>query len=155
MTGEPEPAGQPVEDSAQPSVPLSWQVFRAREHPTKTILAGAFILLILVIVAVSYKNAVMVLFAFLVFALTLNGYFLPVNYTFDENGITTDKIGFRYTRRWSEFRSFFRTTGGIVVSPFLAWSFLDNFRGIHLLLPRDTQPIVDYLRQRLPEKKRQ
>jgi hypothetical protein len=97
----------------------------------------------------------MVLFAFLVFALTLNGYFLPVNYTFDENGITTDKIGFRYTRRWSEFRSFFRTTGGIVVSPFLAWSFLDNFRGIHLLLPRDTQPIVDYLRQRLPEKKRQ
>jgi hypothetical protein len=40
------------------------------------------------------------------------------------------------------------------VSPFAAWTYLDNFRGIHLLLPRDPKPVLDYLAQRLPEKKK-
>jgi hypothetical protein len=134
---------------------LTWRVFRAKETPRRTVLTVAFILLILAIVAVSYRDPLWVLLALVVLFLALNGYFLPTTYTFDRRGITTDKLLFRYTRRWNEFRSFFRTTGGIVVSPFTTWSYLDNFRGVHLLLPEDSEPILAYLAQRLPEKKRE
>jgi len=145
-------AGTVPDFPPQPPAPLSWRVFRAQENPRKTILAGVFIAVILVIVALGYRNVIMVLFAVLVFALTLNSYFLPITYTFDDKGVTTDKLLFRHTRPWTEFRSFFRTTGGIVVSPFKTWSYLDNFRGIHLLLPKDPQPILDNLAARLPQK---
>jgi hypothetical protein len=116
-------------------------------------MAGAIILAVLVIVAVSYRNPLMVLLAILIFAVALNGFFLPTVYTLDRNGITTDKKVLRYTRRWNEFRSFFRTSGGVVVSPFRDRTFLDNFRGIHLLLPEDPTQVLDYLAARLPEKK--
>ena len=146
------PAGEPDTAGVQP---LTWLVFRAKETPRKTVLASILILAILVFVAVAYKDVLMVLLAILIFALALNSYFLPTRYTLDVNSVTIDKQFFRYARRWSEFRSFVRTSGGVVISPFSNWTYLDNFRGIHLLLPRDPTAVLKYLADRLPEKKRQ
>jgi hypothetical protein len=145
---------QPTAETENQLPVLTWEVFRARENPRKTIFAVAFILLVVTIVAVTYQHPLMVLVTVAVFALALNSYFLPTTYTLDQNGITTDKLLFRYTRRWNEFRTFIRTTGGVVISPFRHFTYLDNFRGLHLLLPKDPQPVLKYLAGRLPEKTR-
>jgi hypothetical protein len=129
-------------------------VFRAKETPTRTILVSLFILAILVFVALVYREPLMVFLAILVFALALNSYYLPTRYTLDADGVTIDKYIYHYSRRWSDFRSFVRTTGGLVLSPFSNWTYLDNFRGIHLLLPKDPAPVLKYLAGRLPQKKR-
>jgi hypothetical protein len=133
---------------------LTWEVWRAKDNPRRTTLAVAFILLTLLIVELVYHDIFLVMLAILVLGLALNSYFLPTTYTFDQNGIKTDKRFYQYTRRWSEFRSFIRTTGGVVVSPFSSWTYLDNFRGVHLLLPKDPEPVFKYLANRLTEKHR-
>jgi hypothetical protein len=144
----------PVADEASPTpAPLSWRVFRARETPVRTLFVTLFVIAVLVI-ALAYYGLAMCLVALLVLFLALNSYYLPTTYTLNEKGITTDKLLFHYTRGWNEFRSHVRTSGGVVVSPFRNWTYLDNFRGIHLLLPRDPKPVLDYLAQRLPEKKK-
>jgi hypothetical protein len=152
MPPEPSPDNPPA--AAQPpSAPLSWRIFRAQETPVRTLLVTLFVIAVIVIAA-RYYGPVMGFVALLVLFLALNSYYLPTAYTLNEAGITTDKLLFHYTRGWNEFRSYVRTSGGVVVSPFRNWTYLDNFRGIHLLLPRDAKPVLDYLAQRLPEKKK-
>jgi hypothetical protein len=143
--------------------PLSWTVHRARETPVRTVVAAVFIL---GFVAFSWAvfGPLLGILAVVVLFLALNTYFLPVTYTFTENGIEVDKRAFTARYEWKQFRRWFRTSGGIVISPFSRKNYLDNFRGVHVLLPADagkarspkfearmsvrTEDIVAYLEKR-------
>ena len=116
--------------------PLSWTVHRARETPAKTVVATLFIL---AFVAFSWAvfGPMLGVLAVVVLFLALNTYFLPVTYTLTDKGIEVDKRMFTARYEWKQFRRWFRTTGGIVISPFSRKNYLDNFRGVHLLLPTD------------------
>ncbi|MEO0080643.1 MAG: hypothetical protein ABIK44_08225 [candidate division WOR-3 bacterium] len=123
---------------------MSWTVHRARETPGRTIAVGIFILAFLVFVYLTFE-LLLTLVALLVLSVALHTYFLPITYTFDDAGVTIDKRIFRHSYSWERFRRFFRTSGGIVLSPFEKHGFLDNFRGVHLLLPADPGPVIAYL----------
>jgi hypothetical protein len=114
--------------------PLSWTVHRARETPTKALVALIFILAFVGFSWVVF-GPVLGILAVVVLFLALNTYFLPITYTFSENGIEVDKRAFTARYEWKQFRRWFRTSGGIVISPFSRKNYLDNFRGVHLLLP--------------------
>jgi hypothetical protein len=116
--------------------PLSWTVHRAREAPAKTLVASVFIL---AFVAFSWFvfGPVLGFLAVVVLFLALNTFFLPITYTFTDKGIEVDKRLLTTRYEWKQFRRWFRTTGGIVISPFSRRNYLDNFRGVHLLLPAD------------------
>ncbi len=125
---------------------LSWTVHRARETPLKTLLAVLFVLSFLGFVVVFFEP-VLALVGAIVLLLALNSYFLPVTFTFHQRGLTVDKRLFKAEYQWSQFRRWLRTSGGIVLSPFSQPSWLDNFRGVHLLLPEDDSAIVDWLQR--------
>jgi len=115
---------------------LSWSVHRAKETPGKTVVASAFIL---AFVGFSWWRfgPMLGMLAVVVLFLALNTYFLPITYTLTDRGIEIDKQLFTTRYEWKQFRRWFRTTGGIVISPFSRKNYLDNFRGVHLLLPAD------------------
>ncbi len=94
---------------------------------------------------------VLTLVALVVLFAATHTYFLPITYHLSPNGVTVDKRIFTYTYEWSRFRRYFRTSGGIVLSPFSRHNFLDNFRGVHLLLPSDDEAIVACLEKRFKE----
>lgn len=131
--------------SGQPTV--SWRVHRARETPVRTALVTAFLLAFLLFTGMTLSWLMAVVAVVVLFVAT-HPYFLPIEYTLSSRGIEVDKFFFSYTYEWSRFRRWFRTTGGIVISPFSGPSFLDHFRGVHLLVPADDEAIVAYLRQR-------
>ncbi len=124
--------------------PLSWTVHRARETPTKTVVASVFVLAFVAFSWVVFGPMLGILAAVVLF-LALNTYFLPITYTLNEKGIEVDKRLFTARYEWKQFRRWFRTTGGIVISPFSRKNYLDNFRGVHLLLPSDPQRVFNYL----------
>jgi len=114
--------------------PLSWTVHRAKETPRKTVVASIFILAFVAFSSVVFGPMLGVL-AIVVLFVALNAYFLPITYTLTDKGIEVDKRLFTARYEWKQFRRWFRTTGGIVISPFSRKNYLDNFRGVHLLLP--------------------
>ncbi|MBM3332854.1 YcxB family protein [candidate division WOR-3 bacterium] len=114
--------------------PLSWTIHRAKENPTKTVVASVFILAFVAFSWVVFGPMLAGL-AVVVMFLALNTYFLPITCTFTEKGIEVDKRFFTARYEWKQFRRWFRTSGGIVISPFSRKNYLDNFRGVHLLLP--------------------
>jgi hypothetical protein len=127
--------------------PLSWTVHRAKETPVKTVVVAIFIL---AFVAISWTvfGPMLGILAVVVLFLALNTYFLPITYTLTDKGIEVDKRLFTGRYEWKQFRRWFRTSGGIVISPFSRKNYLDNFRGVHLMLPSDPQRIFDYLDRR-------
>ncbi|MEN9978895.1 MAG: hypothetical protein ABIK38_00925 [candidate division WOR-3 bacterium] len=129
---------------------ISWQVHRAREQPGKTVLIGSFILLFLLFTFFSFGPALM-LVALIVLSIATHTYFLPITYKMNARGITIDKKIFCYSYEWSRFRRFFLTSGGVVLSPFSRKNFLDNFRGVHLLLPANPARVLKYLESRFPD----
>lgn len=141
------------EDGEVPSPVLEWRVHRARENPVRTVLALAVVAAFLVF-AFWYFGPLLGLVAVAALAAALHSYFLPINYRFDAEGVHVDKRAFKYSYEWEQFRRWFRTTGGVVLSPFSRRTFLDNFRGVHLLLPRDPGPVLDYLERKLPGRNR-
>jgi hypothetical protein len=132
---------------AVPPNQLTWSVHRARETPGRTVAALVFIV-VFVVLAFWVFGPLLALLAALVFFLALNAYFLPITYTFTDTGIIVDKRLYKANYEWKQFRRWFRTTGGIVISPFSRRTYLDNFRGVHLLLPDDPASIVAYLEKR-------
>ncbi len=137
-------------DEPTVSSKITWTVHRARENPVKTALALGFILLFVIFTYLSLGLSLAIV-AFVVFAVATHTYFLPVSFQFDSRGVTVNKRIFSYTYEWTRFRRFYLTAGGVVLSPFARPNFLDNFRGVHLLLPREPQQIINYLKQRFPE----
>jgi len=127
--------------------PLSWTVHRARESPKKTVVASVFVLAFLAFSWTVFGPMLGIL-AIVVLFLALNTYFLPITYKFTDKGIEVDKRVFTARYEWKQFRRWFRTTGGFVISPFSRKNYLDNFRGVHLMLPPDPQPVFAYLEKR-------
>ena len=142
--------------------PFSWTVHRAKETPTKTVVVSLFIL---AFVAFSWAvfGPMLGILAVVVLFVALNTYFLPVTYALTDRGIEVDKRLFTARYEWKQFRRWFRTSGGIVISPFSRKNYLDNFRGVHLMLPEErpmtgdgrptqstvtTEDIVAYLEKR-------
>ncbi len=121
--------------------PLSWTVHRARETPVKTAVVSVFVL---VFVGFSWAvfGPMLAILAVVVLFLALNTYFLPVTYRLNEKGIEVEKRVFTTRYEWKQFRRWFRTSGGIVISPFSHRSFLDNFRGVHLMLPAEERRVT-------------
>ena len=122
--------------------PLSWTVHRAGETPVKTAVVSVFIL---AFVGLSWAvfGPMLGILAMVVLFLALNTYFLPITYTLSDRGIEVDKRMFTARYEWKQFRRWFRTSGGIVISPFSHRNFLDNFRGVHLMLPTDGRRTAD------------
>lgn len=127
---------------------LKWESFPARERPGRTIWTSLFILTFLALIYFSY-GLFWTFFAGLIFFLTLNTYFIPQRYRLDKKGVAVDHIIYRVERSWQEFRNFYQTRNGVVLSPFRRRNFLDNFRGLHLLLPRDREPILKFIHQQI------
>jgi hypothetical protein len=113
----------------------------------RTVLAAAFIAAFVAFTWVSLSPALAVI-SLVVLLVATHTYFLPIEYTFTDRGVAMDKLIFSYDYEWARFRRYFRTTGGIVLSPFSRRTWLDNFRGVHLLLPKDDSTIVGYLDRR-------
>jgi hypothetical protein len=134
---------------SHPLPKVSWSVFRARENVAKTVLVGISIAVFLTF-TLWFFGILLALVALLVLFAALHTYFLPIRYTLAHDGITVDKRIFSHTYPWDQFRAYFRTSGGVVISPFSRRTFLDNFRGVHLLLPEDSADVISYLERKFP-----
>ncbi|MEO0091863.1 MAG: hypothetical protein ABIK61_04035 [candidate division WOR-3 bacterium] len=128
---------------------ITWQVHRAKETPKKTILVSV-ILGIFIIFLILFYGFYWALFAAIILFASLNAYFLPTTYTLTDNEIIVDKKLFRNKLEWNRFRKYYITSTGIVLSPFTKKNFLDNFRGIHLLLPKENNAeIIEFIKRKL------
>lgn len=111
-----------------------------------------FILIVLYLVYDLSGNFIMVLVGILIFLITLSTFYFPTRYSVDEKIVTIKYVFSAKSRNLSAFRSVFPGLRGVLLSPYLAPSRLENFRGFYLRYGKDNKAEVDsFLRDLLGE----
>ncbi len=120
-----------------------------------TVFVTLFILGIFYFVFSVTGSVIMVLIAGLIFLITLSTYFLPTTYTADERMVSIKYLFSLKKRNLSAFRMMYPGRRGVLLSPFLAPSRLENFRGFYLRYGTDNKTEVDEFLAELLEMQKQ
>ena len=122
---------------------FSWISHPARERPVATVFVVLFMLGIFYLVFSITGSVIMVLIAGLIFLITLSTYFLVTTYMIDERVVSIKYLFNVKQRNLSAFRTMYPGRRGVLLSPFLAPSRLENFRGFYLRYGKDNKAEVD------------
>lgn len=125
---------------------LAWTIHPARDNMRKTVLSLIFIAACLAFVFIFWGIIYGVIgLAFLFIA--LRPYYLPTRYELTATHVIVKTMFYTQKRLLSEFRRVYRGKNGVLLSPFSHKTFLNNFRGIYLFLPPDSDLIVSRIRE--------
>jgi|UniRef100_A0A7V3VU58 energy-coupling factor transporter transmembrane protein EcfT len=130
---------------------MRWQVHPAKENPAKTLLSGTFIVVFLILIALVY-NLYWALLGFIFLISSLHSYYFPTTYEITEDELIIKTVFSKQRRKLNEFKKFYIGKNGILLSPFIRRTFLNNFRGVFLLLPKERDEIVKFIKDKFKEK---
>lgn len=129
---------------------LEWSCHKARRKPLLTVGVSLLILAfgIIVFYATERSSAFAGLTLVILF-LSLSRYFLPIRYRLTDRRIMIKTMTQTQYRDWSVFRSCYPDKNGILLSPFIQPSRLENFRGIYLLFNDNAQDVTEFVKSRI------
>lgn len=110
---------------------LRWRSVPAERRMKTTVLVAIVIVGVPVLLAVWY-GAFYGLLGILILGGSLLSFFLPTMYVLTDLTVSRRYLGIDQKRKWSEFRSFYPDKNGVLLSPFVQPSRLENFRGMYL-----------------------
>ena len=134
------------EDPAQ--VLLSW-----RSHPMQTQgqrrwIAVGVVIGIPLALGVFY-GAFYAALAVAILAGSLASFFLPTQYVLYTGGLESRFLGMNRRFTWDQFRSYYPDRNGVLLSPFLQPSRLENFRGFYLRYNGHSQEVMRIVTERV------
>jgi len=127
---------------------MNWTVHPAKRNLNKTVLSAGFIIAFMVIVAVFY-GLFWSLFGFIILFVSVHSYFFPTTYDINDEEIIIKNIFMTQRRKLSEFRRVYVGKNGVLLSPFRRKTFLNQFRGVFVLMPEKNTEILHFLRARI------
>jgi len=122
---------------------LSWISHPAKERPVAAAMVIVLVLGVFYLVYSATQNTLMVLIAVLIFLISLSTFFFPTRYNIDEKRVTIKYLYTLKERNVSAFRTVYPGRRGILLSPFLGPSRLENYRGFYLRYGRGNKVEVD------------
>ncbi len=130
---------------------MKWTVHPAKENATKTVISLIFIIVFLLFIVIAY-NIYWALLGFLFLVATLHSYYFPTSYEITEDEVIVKTIFAKNKRKLSEFKKTYAGKNGILLSPFRHKTFLNNFRGVFLLVPnQNKQEIMEFVNKKISE----
>jgi preprotein translocase subunit SecG len=123
---------------------MKWSVHPAKQNRTKTVLSLVFVFCFIVFVLLFYGVVLAVLGCAILFV-SLHSYYFPTYYETTQDEIIIKNIFVTQRRKIREFKRLYEGKNGILLSPFRHKTFLNQFRGVFLLLPPEREDIINYL----------
>ncbi|MDE0009556.1 MAG: hypothetical protein OXU36_00335 [Candidatus Poribacteria bacterium] len=125
---------------------LSWTVHPLVENRRKSVLLGLFLLLLLFGIYWGFQSVSVALLSAIFLLGSLYKYFLPFRHQCEADKLIITSCCYRLERSWETFRSFYVDTNGILLSPFVRPTRLENFRGVYVRFGKHTpEKIIDFI----------
>jgi len=129
---------------------LRWSILPAKKSRKKT--WGLLVFLGVFLPAITLFYGFFGLFlAVLLLSLSLLPFFLRTRYELNEDEVIVKKPYSRVRKEWSHFRSFYPDKNGVLLSPFVKPSRLENFRGVYILLGEDRDEVLRFVERKIAE----
>lgn len=134
---------------------LSWNSHPARERPLAAVLVVIFIFLLTAVIYKIMDNSIfMASMGCAILFVSLSSFFLPTTFTVDEKMVRIKYTFSSKERNFSAFRRQYPGARGVLLSPFLSPSRLENFRGFYLRYGKNNKAEVDQFLSYLLERQR-
>lgn len=129
---------------------LEWVCHPAKKNLRVTTLVSIFILVLITVVYYATDYSIMfAALAFLILFGSLASFYFPTAYLLTEDEIIIKTKMQRLTKKWTQYRSFYPDKNGVLLSPFLRPSRLENFRGLYIKFWFNRDEVLAFVGDRL------
>ncbi len=130
---------------------FTWQAHPARERIGAAALAIGLIGAFAGVVWISFHSPVWAAAACIALLATLNRFFFPSRFVINTDGITARYLLRTQQIRWNDIRRFVQDDRGGYISTRAKRSWLDAYRGMHILFGTQRETVIKRIRARLSD----
>jgi uncharacterized membrane protein YgaE (UPF0421/DUF939 family) len=131
---------------------LTWVCHPAKIKKTAAVLVLIFMHMMFVVIYLITESLIMVILAGLIFMGTLSTFFFPSRYEVSKDRVKVKYLVNKVEKEMNSFRSFYPDKNGVLLSPFLKPSRLENFRGLYLRYHRNKEEVDAFIKRIFEEK---
>lgn len=125
---------------------LSWTVHPLVENRRKSVLLALFLALLLFGIYWGFQSVSVALLSAIFLLGSLYKYFLPFHHQCEADKLIITSCCYRLERSWETFRSFYVDANGVLLSPFVRPTRLENFRGVYVRFGKHTpEKVIDFI----------
>ncbi len=125
---------------------LSWTVHPLVENRRKSVLLVLFLALLLFGIYWGFQSVSVALLSAIFLLGSLYKYFLPFHHQCEADKLIITSCCYRLERPWETFRSFYVDANGVLLSPFVRPTRLENFRGVYVRFGKHTpEKVIDFI----------
>ena len=133
------------EQVSEPAVIFEWTVHPLAESPKRALVAILAPVLTCLLVYFWMQSWFWVGLAFLLIVSSELPFFFKTSYRFDEKGVSQKRGGVVQSRTWEQIKSYYPDRTGVLISPFIQKTWLENFRGLYLQFGKHREEILMHL----------
>jgi hypothetical protein len=128
---------------------LKWSTHPVKRNLKISILVALFLLLIFVCVYFTTYSYFLTLLSVVIMLGSLSPFFLPTYYQLSSDKIQVKFLFNNKVKEWREYRSYYVDKNGVLLSPFVSPSRLENFRGLYLRFNQNKDDVVNLVKEKI------
>jgi hypothetical protein len=132
-------------------VTFEWTVHPFAESPKRAVIAVLAPVIVCLLVYFWMPSWFWVGLAFLLIISSELPFFLKTRYRFDEKGVSQKRGGVVQSRTWEQIKTYYPDRTGVLVSPFVQKTWLENFRGLYLQFGKHREEVLSQLGKKVPQ----
>jgi hypothetical protein len=122
---------------------FTWKSHPARERPVAMVFVVIFCLIIFYSVYHFTHSPLMVITSVVILTISLATFFFPTTYTIFEGKVKIKYLFTEKERNMTAFRAVYAGQRGVLLSPYISPTRMENFRGFYLRYGQDNKAEVD------------
>jgi len=141
---------QASETAAQDDRPaLGWTVHPMKRKPIISFAVTVFVILIAIVVFSWTQSLWFMILALVIMLGSLAKFYFSTSYKLSSRGVAVKTTTQTLFKEWSIYRSCYPDKKGILLSPFVEPSRLENFRGLYVMFEGNNEQVTAFCREQI------
>ena len=141
--------GQESEVDVESGPVLEWVSHPARRNMKVTISVSLFLAVLIFLVYVLTYSIFFTVLAIIILYASLAAFYFPTRYRLDSEKIAVKTMTQTLHKNWSQYRSYYPDKNGVLLSPFVRPSRLENFRGLYIRFGDNREEVTSFIKKRM------
>lgn len=143
----------PILNQTKESEPaLEWTCHPVKRKPLLSALVTVFIFMVVLVVYYSTESKAFGVLAAVVMIASLAKFYFPTTYRLTHEKIIIKTTTQTLRKDWSIYRSCYPDKHGILLSPFVRPSRLENFRGVYLMFSNNHDEVTSFVKTHIDKR---
>jgi hypothetical protein len=128
---------------------LEWTVHPVKRQPWVSAAVSLFVILVAVCVYSWMESHFFTILALLIMLGSLAKFYFPTHYKLTDKSVTVKTTTQTLVKEWKLYRSSYPDKKGILLSPFVTSSRLENFRGLYVMFEKNNEQVTAFVREQI------